>query len=296
MVHKHGGVLIATKDGIYTKKIENIAHICEEFTAEFAAIDIPKSNISVMGIYRSLNGHLGTFISKLYEALEILVQHNTSRKLIVAGDFNINFLKDSKGKSILLETFETFGMRPVMTEASRITDTSNTCIDNIFINLVHVQNNLFKYTKSWHISDHKCQILKFVNHSHEAEIKQKISYREINDQTTYRFKQYIAAYDWTHLENECAKEAYTIFQEMLTNAFDMHFPVKEKQIKENTSTNIKWMTDKLEKMKSTLVEKDPKIFEILKVHKRTYLQEIESTHKNHNAHIIGKADNKQKAI
>ncbi|KAL3272987.1 hypothetical protein HHI36_014444 [Cryptolaemus montrouzieri] len=72
----------------------------------------------------------------------------------VAGDFNVDLIKSCTRTDDILELFEEFGQCPKFMEPSRITDTSQTLIDNVFSN----QENTATKTYEAHLSDHKGQV------------------------------------------------------------------------------------------------------------------------------------------
>lgn len=257
-----------------------------------------------MAVYRSPNQNFKHFIDKINEALENLTQRNHSRRYIVAGDFNTNILKDGVEQSLLIETFTTYGMQPLMREASRTTETSSSCIDNIFSN-INIEEIFSKETKSWCMSDHYCQVLKIKNPVQEPRKPEKHIYRRINEQNTYYFKEYLTGIEWARVfKHRNAKEAYTVFHTTLTAAFDKFFPRKEKINKPKFNKRPMWISKKIMSMKNTLealqtiarVEKSQQSAEVFKSYKRSYFQEIEENHRNYNAYILNNADNKQKAI
>ncbi|KAK9731414.1 hypothetical protein QE152_g13661 [Popillia japonica] len=75
---------------------------------------------------------------------------------IICGDFNINLNADNNNVEQFLSILSCYGAVPVIREYTRVTSTSNTCIDNIIVDntLDYTAHSLFSG-----ISDHKAQVL-----------------------------------------------------------------------------------------------------------------------------------------
>ena len=97
-----------------------------------------------MCIYRPPTGNFTTFLMHLEAILTQL--HTNASNLIVCGDINLNYLQDSRNKSLLNSLLASFNLY-----------SSSTTIDNIFINknknkdysIILISNGL---------SDHDAQI------------------------------------------------------------------------------------------------------------------------------------------
>ena len=75
------------------------------------------------------------FNTKLSDILDILKQEK-SKNICIAGDFNLDLLKEQTHAptSEFLSNFISYSFAPVVQVPTRITDTTSTAIDNIFIN------------------------------------------------------------------------------------------------------------------------------------------------------------------
>ena len=63
-------------------------------------------------------------------------------EMIVAGDYNINFLIASGELQMLENLMESYGLFKSFNQPSRIGKTSSTCIDNIFTQIEKKHNKL----------------------------------------------------------------------------------------------------------------------------------------------------------
>ena len=77
-------------------------------------------------------GNFGTFIYLLQSALDKL--YSNSINLIICGDVNINYLKDSNYKTKLNSLLATYNLHSTVDFPTRVTEHSSTAIDNIFLN------------------------------------------------------------------------------------------------------------------------------------------------------------------
>ncbi|KAJ3659608.1 hypothetical protein Zmor_011289 [Zophobas morio] len=218
----HGGVLILIKDNLRATEITQITEISEEKNAELTAIRIDSNKSVILAAYRSPSGNLNVFLEALNDALDIISELYSYDNIYVAGDFNVDFLKDSSEKRALAELLETFGLQPQFSEPSRVTKTTATCNDNIF----GKENKDYTCTTlNWFMSDHQQQLMvvEFENNIQAPKSKkQRIKVRNIRKENIYRFKSYLSELDWSHLL--CQKhppEAYAAFHSLWMSLFDI---------------------------------------------------------------------------
>ncbi|KAK9730473.1 hypothetical protein QE152_g15151 [Popillia japonica] len=90
--------------------------------------------------------------------VQIIIMSSTSESFIyiICCDFNINLNADNNNVEQFLSILSCYGAVPVIREYTRVTSTSNTCIDNIIVDntLDYTAHSLFSG-----ISDHKAQVL-----------------------------------------------------------------------------------------------------------------------------------------
>ena len=110
-----------------------ISKFCSQFNAEFCAIEILQINVILINIYRSPTGDFNIFL----DLLEQLLIHCSAKnsKIVLNGDFNINFRRVSPSLSELVCLTSSFGLEVTISEYTTITSTTKTCIDNILTNL-----------------------------------------------------------------------------------------------------------------------------------------------------------------
>ena len=98
-------------------------------------------NIIVGVIYRPPNSYFATFESTMNTILEKIDREN--KLCYLMGDFNIDLFKSDSCDyaSQFFEQLSTSSFFPLITKATRITDHTETLIDNIFTNNLEKLNN-----------------------------------------------------------------------------------------------------------------------------------------------------------
>ena len=97
-------------------------------------------NVIVSCIYRTPGANVRAFC----EALDNILSNIKSKKtMYICGDFNIDILKHNTHNytRTFLDYMYSFGLHPLITKPSRITDITATLIGNIFTNELQFQVN-----------------------------------------------------------------------------------------------------------------------------------------------------------
>jgi hypothetical protein len=102
-------------------------------------IFLAKTNILILCIYRSPHGNFEYFINKLDKVLKLLSK--TKNEYILCGYFNVNFLEESPRKSQLLILLQSYNLYPTVQFPTRITDTTISTVDNIFIDKARINSH-----------------------------------------------------------------------------------------------------------------------------------------------------------
>jgi len=85
-----------------------------------------------MVLYRSPTGNFDSFCELLCDNLDVL---DINIKILVCGDYNVNFDTAESYTNQLLNIHRSFGLTDVVKGPTRITSTSSTRIDNVFTNI-----------------------------------------------------------------------------------------------------------------------------------------------------------------
>ena len=111
------------------------------------------SNIVIGVIYRPPNTDINCFNESLNVILDKL--KNENKLCFLMGDYNINLLNSDKRNptSDFVELMHSYSFLSLINRPTRITATSATLIDNIFVNYSDLQNS-FQCILVTDISDH----------------------------------------------------------------------------------------------------------------------------------------------
>ena len=128
----HGGVGIFVHNTLSFSTI-NLNQICNDYDFEACAIKlIISTNIYfILCIYRPPAGNFTAFLLHLESVLTQL--YSNTINLIICGDINVNYLQDSRNKFLLNSLLASFNLHSAVNFPTRISNSSSTTIDNIFI-------------------------------------------------------------------------------------------------------------------------------------------------------------------
>ena len=153
-----------------------------------------------------------------------------NKNLILLGDFNIDLLTcDSEiSHSKFLDILGAYQILPTITLPTRITDTSNTVIDNIFTSPMNCSSASGNLTVA--ISDHLPQFL-ILNTDCDTNLKPKPPFRR--DWSTFdeaTFKAEFDSVNWKDLleiEKGDASSSFNSFFYRFSSLYDKHVPLKQ---------------------------------------------------------------------
>jgi len=131
--YKHGGVCIYISNDIQFNTID-LDQYNKEKDLEICALKLYllASNFTTICIYRSPTGNFTYFLNQLESILNEM--YKTSTKLILCGDFNINYRNDNSRKHLLDSLLASFSLFSTVKFPTRIFNNFCTLTDNIYIN------------------------------------------------------------------------------------------------------------------------------------------------------------------
>lgn len=238
----HGGVLILAKKMLEVKKITEIDILNTEKLFEATGVKSHKRghDFCILCIYRSPNNDVNMFLNKFDECLNIIFDKYPFSKVICCGDFNINFLGDSKEKTDLIDLASSFYLSTATNEATRITRNSETAIDYIFTNF----KDRLSDKKIIHngLSDHSAQKITFpiVNDEYSETYKS----RSFSKKNIKQFIDYLKTEQWYDVRNNNL-DVDSKFENFI-NVLDYYYNLSFKLVTKNKSnyyTNKNWITN-----------------------------------------------------
>ena len=244
---KGGGVGFLIKQGLIYWELIDLNKSSNDPTFEYYFIELKgdHQNVILGSIYRPPNTNLDRFMVEYKSSLDRL--NNMKNKEIILGmDHNINFLKhDVHPKTQeFIELNLDVNLLPVITKPTRVSTTSATLIDNIFVSnrLQHSINSAVIITD---ISDHFPCILTVNNFNQSKDRKTKITKRKLNKENLDKIKNVIGNIDWeTEIKNQDVNNAFKKFHNKLLEILNLHAPEKTVYLKEKR-TNKPWISKNL---------------------------------------------------
>ena len=241
-----GGISIFISKSYDAKIIKkhSIIHKC----IETLFIEITRNNkkILIAAAYKPNKSDDQFFIDKISNFL------NNSQKLkydeiILTGDFNFDLLKYEENGTTLnfLNSLSALSLIPVISKPTRVTDSTATLIDNIFIlNPINFTSGIIVSD----ISDHfpifiNIKKLFIINNNNNSNIK--IEYHIINENTIENFIESISAYDFSFI-NDSSDLSSDLDQltDVIDDAYKTCCPLKVKTISQKASVKP-WISDKI---------------------------------------------------
>ena len=249
-ISSHCGVAIYIHDDFSYERIltNNVSNMFEHLTIEMWQNSAICNKYLISSVYRpptSLVEDLTIFIDEFTAFLG----ESEHRKAYICGDFNINLLKinENINYNIFYENVTSHGFIPQITLPTRLSDTCDTLIDNIFTN--NIGKKHLNCIMSTIISDHQmtCCILPQINHQRNKNIY--IEVENINENTLESFKNELNKLDVNnkidHDINANPSDNYNILSDILCNIKQKCIPKKIRKFNKRKDKKEKWMTNEL---------------------------------------------------
>ena len=127
-----GGVSIYVQNKFKSKILSEHSVVTDVIESLFVELQVSSTRILIGAIYRPPNSDPSQFISAIINLLTSLNIRNY-KDLILCGDFNLDFLvyHDNIHVRDFINTLQSFSLIPLISKPTRVTDLSQTLIDNI---------------------------------------------------------------------------------------------------------------------------------------------------------------------
>ena len=246
--NKHGGVALYVSSRYFEDFISvDMNGYSIEFQAEYCGIYNKYTQTLLITVYRPCNGDFGVFL----QSFEILLgdMSGKHRNIIILGDFNVDFLKYSLHLESLVCVISSYGIQATISDFTRVSGTSRSCIDNILTNLNDDLYNTSVIDPC--LSDHYGQVISFGSHS-MAGASRPVHQRPITQRGLHRLKTAVAQTDWhSFYSSNCA----CLLSSFLTNTFSVLvnecFPIKVKQPR-HQGQFVEWFGPDLAELRDVL--------------------------------------------
>lgn len=225
----HGGTLIMVKkktlETLNFVNVDRFDYLLEEKCFEFSVIHSKRLNLYIIGLYRSPIANFQIFLKSM-EA--ILSNISIRARLVVSGDFNVDFLDSSSGNlKQLTSLFDSFNIKMHVDSPTRITSTSSSALDYFCSNLNSITDCRVVNAG---LSDHEAVVATLTLETKIFRMN-KCRYGRLFTRRNYtRFKTMCNNCNWSNiLGNDDPLEG---FHSLLSNVFNKAFPtvlIKKKE-------------------------------------------------------------------
>lgn len=246
-----GGTAVFVKNTLDFKdfNVLNVSKVsCAEKCFEFCTIRSNSFNLNILTIYRCPSGDFDMFLSSLEGVLSEIILHN--RQTVLAGDFNVNFLKNKDSKTNkLLDVLTSFNLKQTIFEPTR----GENCLDNIFVESENVPNSARVLNTGF--SDHKAQIVECpITKINAGVCQNNFICRPITQKGMLNFFNRVSDIDWSFLNEDGMNvdEKCCYFMNELEEAYLVSFPIKNYKVRSDHGQKISWFTEELWQMREQL--------------------------------------------
>lgn len=267
-----GGSLIILRHDLKYKERKDIVNMSIERIIELSCIELDQ--FIVICVYRPPSADYNEFDSTMDEVLRSVLSSN--KCIIVCGDFNVNLLEQSAMSVRLRSTFKSSGLVNLFYEPTRVTDTSSTCIDNIFSNGKAIDKSITKKLSS----DHYGQLASFSLSSIIEEEPQIIMCRPITEFRLDLFNRNIQEnLCYISLTRENVDDMCSVLFNCIKKEFDSCLSLKKVQSKTKTIFSD-WATPEIHEKRLRLydlydqrsVDRRPEFLEYVKNFSKSFKQ------------------------
>uniref|UniRef100_A0A1B6KMS7 Reverse transcriptase domain-containing protein n=1 Tax=Graphocephala atropunctata TaxID=36148 RepID=A0A1B6KMS7_9HEMI len=296
-----GGVIILSKEQIeWTQMAIHLPeNLCEEKQFEFCATVflIKKFKFVLIGLYRSPNSNVNVFLDRLSCLIDLVVKKYPY--IILAGDLNINVLKNSSEHVKLKNILKSFDMNYTVNFPTRVFQGSVSAIDNFLTSLKKCQILVTGVITM--LSDHDGQVLEIV-HTHKNNVRNNYLInikRDFSEENKGTFKGLLEKETWQTVFLSPVNQKFDIFYSTLTNYFNLAFPKKFFKTKKCQN---KWINQELKEEKQNIIKlnkkarvtNDLELSKLCKYKNKIYKTKLLSAKKDYFDHKIKKSRNKNK--
>ena len=226
---KGGGVGILLSQHVKFRERNDLTENTILTEGHFVEIMSRKGNILVGSMYRPPNTNEQDFLD--YVSRIISVGKREKKEVILGMDHNLDLLKFHKHKNteLFLENILDNGYMPLITKPSRITKTSSTLIDNIFVSQ-GLQGDIESGLLINDSSDHLSCLAQIGNILPGLKEPVKIENRKLTVETISSIKSDLQKQDWNDLETLKVDDSFNYLHNKLTESLNRHAPVRTKTI------------------------------------------------------------------
>lgn len=222
---------------------------------EVAGIKIKLRNeeFVILNIYRPAGSSINTFFDRLFPLVESL---NLVSNLVLAGDFNIDILDYNSNACVRFkEFFNEFNLTNLIDVPTRITEFSQSCLDNFLVNRQMLSKKLRSGVLITGISDHLGIVLDIPLDvmTLQYNCSQNVI-RVINEDNLILMTKLLDKETWPEINNDASEKTFQDFFTIINYYFNLCCPLR-KMLSNNLKRNKKlpWVTTQVTNTKNQLI-------------------------------------------
>lgn len=240
---EHGGVCIYCQEDCDLEEDNKIVEFSVEGVVELSCALERRQKILVVCLYRRNLGSFDVFIEQIEKVLNYIYSHYINFKIAIAGDFNLNLYDFNTQCKSFLDLMHSYNLSQTIFDATRVTETSSTLIDNIFCNLAP-DFQATGYVLNTALSDHHAQVLCVdaidTTQCNKGKEHDFILKRIFSENKIKHFKQELQNVDWMSVyECDGVDDAYGAFFVVFESFFKQIFVRKKINV---TKKGKSWIT------------------------------------------------------
>ena len=234
---KGGGVGFLIKNNLITREHTDLKIVAEHMEHCIVEIKCRCKNILLVSIYRPPNTSISEFINE-YDLLLNKLNNTKEYDVVVGMDHNLDFLKSNNHRQTqkFIEANLDLNYLPCITRPTRITKSTATLIDNIFISqYLHGRQDSIILIED--LSDHLPSLITLSGQYLDKKITPTVLTRKLDDEAYDKINSALNSHDWkTKFSNKnvdkCFDEWHSTVQSTI-NKFAPECKVKltKKQLK-----------------------------------------------------------------
>lgn len=241
---RQGGVAMYIDNSYPCKELTDFTCYVEgEFETLFVEINDKDQKLIVGEVYRIPNSNESLSVSRFKQVLDDICSVQNVNNVIIGTDQNFDYVKldQHNNTNILLNHFITAGVLPTITKPTRITHSSATLIDNIYIK--YKNSDIMSGILLYDISDH-LPVFAFTEIRRDAYNKKALTFKSrlLNDDKIYNISQALSNINWNNLLALPVSEAYDVFVNRLNRTLDELAPEKLIKIPSKNVIREKWVS------------------------------------------------------
>lgn len=241
----HGGAAIYIRTALRCVERADIKQLSIRNIIECCAIEVrAETNVIIIGFYRPSGSVFSLFLKTLYAIVDRL--ETEGKLLVICGDFNVNFLKDSACKRELLDLFNCYNLHITIDVPTR----ADNCLDNIVVNLP--LSDCSASCIDFNLSDHSAQLIS-VNLNLSVTAPYTSYRRSICVNTLNKFHDLLSDESWVSVrECDCPDEAFSSFLGIYAYCIDVCFPCV-RYTKKSVKNELNWVTPEVVECRDRLL-------------------------------------------